>query len=110
MRPRNSTGIIALVALGWLAAGALADPCGMVPPLILIDNKPAIERVGVQKTYVLYKDGVETMVLRAGFAGKVDTFGMLIPFPTVPAIPKVDENVFAQLAAAVDPPEVIANV
>lgn len=100
----------ALAALALAVQPVHADPCGMVPPMILIDNQPAIERVGAQKTYVLYKDGVETMVLRAGFQGKVDSFGMLIPFPTVPAIRKVDEEIFGQIGAAIDPPEVIAYV
>ncbi len=110
MRFSLTLSVVALMCLWPAVRPAHSDPCGMVPPLILIDNKPAIERVGKQKTYVLYKDGVETMVLRAGFSGKVDSFGMLIPFPTVPAIRKVDENIFAQLASAVDPPEVIAYV
>ncbi len=63
----------------------LADPCGMVPPVYVGGDSP-IARIGIQKTYVFYKNGVETFVIRPGFEGKVDEFGMLIPFPSIPAI------------------------
>ena len=87
-------------------AVAMADPCGMVPP-IYVGQPPVLARVGEQQTYVFYKDGIETFVIRPGFTGDVDTFGMLIPFPTPPAIRKVPDNIFSQVAAAVDPPEVV---
>ena len=48
-----------------------------------------------------------TFVIRPGFSGKVEEFGMLVPFPSPPALRKVPEDVFAQVAAAVDPPEVV---
>ena len=81
-RPR-----IALALLGALLAAPLAkaDPCGMVPPIYLGQGTP-ITRVGLQQTYVFFKDGVQTIVIRPGFKGKVDEFGMLIPFPTPPEI------------------------
>ena len=49
-------------------------------------------------------------MIRPGFQGKVDNFGMLIPFPTPPALRKVPDDVFAQVANAVDPPEVIVDL
>ena len=66
--------------------------------------------MGYQQTYVFYKDGVETFVIHPGFEGKVDEFGMLIPFPSVPSLRKVSDNVFPHLAAAVDPPEVVVDL
>jgi hypothetical protein len=94
-----------------LLASAQADPCGMVPPIALSGPTPALERTGAQRTYVMHRSvqgvgGVETMVLRPGFTGNVEEFGMLIPFPSAPVIRKIDDNTFAQLEAAVDPPEV----
>jgi hypothetical protein len=86
-----------------------ADPCGMVPP-ILAGTAGSIERMGLQKTYVFYKDGTETFVIRPGYRGSVDNFGMLIPFPTPPAIRKVPDDIFTHIAAAADPPEVIVHV
>ena len=56
-----------------------------------------------------YKDGIETIVIRPGFSGRVDQFGMLIPFPKPPALRKVPDNIFAHIAAAVDPPEVVVD-
>ena len=85
---------------------AEADPCGMVPPLTIATNQRAIERIGVQRTYVSYRNGVETMVLRPGFSGSIDNFGMLIPFPSPPAIRKVDDDIFAHIEAAISPPSV----
>ena len=67
-------------------------------------------RVGDQQTYVFYKDGLETFVIRPGFSGKVEDFGMLIPFPSPPAIRKAPENIFAHIAAAIDPPEVVVDL
>ncbi|MEM7040940.1 MAG: DUF2330 domain-containing protein, partial [Bacteroidota bacterium] len=64
-------------------------------------------RTGDQQTYVFYKDGVESFVIRPGYRGKVEEFGMLIPFPTPPALRKVSDNIFPHIAAAVDPPEVV---
>lgn len=87
----------------------LADPCGMVPP-IYAGNQSPITRIGLQKTYVFHKDGVETFVIRPGFSGDVDTFGMLIPFPNPPELRKVADNMFAQIANAVDPPEVVVDL
>jgi hypothetical protein len=92
-----------------LTGVALADPCGMVPPIYVNDNTSLV-RVGDQQTYVFYKDGVETFVIRPGFAGKVEDFGMLISFPTPPALRKVSEDIFPQIAKAIDPPEVVVDV
>src|SRR4051794_30361762 len=96
--------LLFLVSLGLGAKEASADPCGMVPPIYTGPGLP-ITRVGAQRTYVFYKDGVETYVIRPGFQGKVDEFGMLIPFPSPPALRKVPDEIFAQVAAAIDPPE-----
>ena len=49
-------------------------------------------------------------MIRPGFQGKVDEFGMLIPFPNPPALRKVSDDVFQQLAQTVDPPEVVVHV
>ena len=92
-----------------IASIALADPCGMVPP-IYTGSQTQITRIGLQKTYVFHKDGVETFVIRPGFSGKVDTFGMLIPFPNPPELRKVADNTFEQIANAVDPPEVVVDL
>jgi hypothetical protein len=110
MRLTNFTGLIVVLALGsFFAAEALADPCGMVPPIYVNDNTTLV-RVGDQQTYVFYKDGIETFVIRPGFSGKVEDFGMLISFPTPPALRKVSEDIFPQIAAAIDPPEVVVDL
>src|ERR671936_655411 len=92
-----------------LAASALADPCGMVPPIYVNDNTSLV-RVGDEQTYVFFKDGIETFVIRPGFSGKVEDFGMLISFPTPPALRKVSEDIFPQIAKAIDPPEVVVDL
>jgi Uncharacterized protein conserved in bacteria (DUF2330) len=84
----------------------LADPCGMVPPISLDGGDAQIDRVGEQLTYAFYKDGFETIVIHPGFTGNVDNFGMLIPFPTVPALRKVPDSTFEQLTQALDPPTI----
>ena len=101
--------LAALTAAIAVPSGLLADPCGMVPPIYQGPGNP-ITRIGEQQTFVFYKDGVETFVIRPGFQGKVDEFGMLIPFPTPPAIRKVPDNIFGQLANAVDPPEIVIDL
>ncbi len=88
---------------------AVADPCGMVPPIFTGDGPP-ITRIGLQQTYVFFKDGVESIAIRPGFAGKVEDFGMLIPFPSPPALRKLPDDIFGHLAAAVDPPPVIERL
>jgi len=107
----RSASTLALLVLFFapLTPRAHADPCGMVPPIYESDTIP-LARVGLQKTYVFYKDGVETFVIRPGFTGNVDNFGMLIPFPAPPELRKVPDNTFEQIAAAVDPPEVVVNL
>ncbi len=94
---------------GGMLGPAWADPCGMVPP-VSIPDPTAIIRIGDQMTYVFYKDGVETFVIRPGFRGKVEEFGMLIPFPTPPAIRKMPDNIFQHIQAAIDPPEVVVDL
>ena len=109
-RKRQFRGMMAiLMGLGMVSVASAKDPCGMVPP-IYTGKGPPITRTGLQQTYVFYKDGVETFVIRPGFQGKVDNFGMLIPFPSAPSLRKVPDNVFSQVANAVDPPEVIVNL
>lgn len=103
-----ATFVIAACALSFIKPSQ-ADPCGMVPPIYPGQLVP-LARVGLQQTYVSYKDGVETFVIRPGFTGKVDQFGMLIPFPTPPAIRKVPDHIFQHVAAAVDPPEVVVDL
>ena len=100
---------LAVVASLMITSALVADPCGMVPP-IYAGNQSPITRIGLQKTYVFHKDGVETFVIRPGFSGNVDTFGMLIPFPNPPELRKVADNTFAQIANAVDPPEVVIDL
>ena len=100
---------LAAVGLALFGADALADPCGMVPPIYTGPGVP-ITRVGPQRTYVFYKDGIETYVIRPGFQGKVDEFGMLIPFPSPPALRKVSDAIFPHLAAAIEPPEVVIDL
>jgi hypothetical protein len=112
MRDKNPSAIA--VVVGMLAAlvplgTALADPCGMVPPIYVTDNT-SIVRVGDEQTYVFYKDGIETFVIRPGFSGKVEDFGMLISFPTPPALRKVSEDIFLQVAHAIDPPELVVDL
>jgi hypothetical protein len=101
--------IILFVALSLMTIqDVFADPCGMVPPIAISDmnRNDAISRVGIQRTYVMYKEGIETMVLHPQFKGEIDDFGMLIPFPSPPEIRKVDDNIFAQLESAIAPPEI----
>ncbi|MBW3543241.1 MAG: DUF2330 domain-containing protein [Planctomycetes bacterium] len=88
------------------------DPCGMVPPIEWVnrDAAPPIVRIGAQRTYVFYRNGLETFVIRPAFRGRLDEFGMLIPFPTPPAIRKVPDGVFEHLAKAIDPPEVTIDL
>ncbi|MDA7979722.1 MAG: DUF2330 domain-containing protein [Pirellulales bacterium] len=102
--------VLAVLAFVIVVPGfAAADPCGMVPP-IQITGTDAISRVGLQQTYVFYKDGVESIVIRPAFTGRVEEFGMLIPFPTPPALRKVGDDIFPHIAAAIDPPEVVLNM
>ena len=85
---------------------AVADPCGMVPPIWTGRGQPpvGIERQGIQQTYTFFADGVQTIAIRPGFTGTVEAFGMLIPLPSVPALRKIDDRTFTHLAAVVDPP------
>lgn len=106
---RILASIVSLVALVVISAPLFSDPCGMVPPIYTGPGTP-IARTGLQQTYVFFDDGVESFVIRPGFEGKVDNFGMLIPFPTAPALRKVPDSVFDQIAAAVDPPEVVIDL
>jgi hypothetical protein len=111
LRTHRGRVIAAVAFYCWLllAGTGLADPCGMVPPIYIQDNTSLV-RVGDQQTYVFYKDGIETFVIRPGFSGKVEDFGMLISFPTPPALRKVSEDIFPQIAAAIDPPEVVIDL
>ncbi len=99
----------ATIACTLVTSGVSADPCGMVPP-IYTGSQSQITRIGLQKTYVFHKDGVETFVIRPGFSGNVDNFGMLIPFPSPPELRKVADSTFDQIANAVDPPEVVVDL
>jgi hypothetical protein len=87
---------------------ALADPCGFVPPPYI--NAVPLARTGVQRTYVFYKDGVETIAIRPGFTGKVEEFGMLVPLPSPPEIKKMPDEFFAHIQSAIDPPEVVIDL
>jgi len=89
-----------------LMLSAMADPCGMVPPMWIDIAQPGIERTGLQQTWVFHRDGVQTIAIRPGFTGTVDEFGMLVPLPAVPSLRKIDDRTFDHLAAAVDAPVV----
>ena len=99
---------LVVIACG-LSNRAVADPCGMVPPIYTGPGVPIV-RTGLQQTYVFYKDGVETFVIKPGFQGRVEDFGMLIPFPTPPELRKVSDNIFEQVDNAIDPPEVLIDL
>jgi hypothetical protein len=101
-------GILSVLCL--LSSSAVADPCGMVPPLDVRNPREVIRRIGAQRTYVSFRDGMETIALRPGFEGKIDEFGMLIPFPTPPAVRKIDDTTFAHIEAAIQPPTVNVHI
>ena len=105
-RPRR--GLAAL--LGLLAAPAAADPCGMVPPIARAGPAPTIARIGIQRTYVAHRNGIETIALRPAFEGTAEDFGMLIPFPSPPAIRKIDDDTFAHLEGALQPPQIVLDI
>jgi hypothetical protein len=96
--------LLALTLLGSVTA----DPCGMVPPIAAAPG--AIQRDGAQRTYVMHSRGMETLALRPGFVGDVDAFGMLIPFLSVPTIRKIEDDTFAHIEAAIDPPTVPVRI
>jgi hypothetical protein len=96
--------------LSLAPAIASADPCGMVPPIYVGQNGATIKRTGPQKTYVFFKDGVEDIVLRPGYSGNVEEFGMLVALPSAPELRKVPDEIFTHLANAVDPPEVVIDL
>ncbi|MCH7727144.1 MAG: DUF2330 domain-containing protein, partial [Planctomycetes bacterium] len=110
MSLRQVLVIVVFFSGAGLAVEAKADPCGMVPPIYPGGQPVPLTRVGEQKTFVFFKDGIETFVIRPGFTGKVEEFGMLIPFPTPPAIRKVPDHIFSHVAAAIDPPEVVIDL
>ena len=83
-----------------------ADPCGMVPPIAVASNEQIITRKGIQRTYVMHKNGIETMALHPAFTGKVQDFGMLIPFPSPPELYKINDDMFAQLERSLVPPTI----
>ncbi|GAB5405866.1 MAG: hypothetical protein Aurels2KO_40970 [Aureliella sp.] len=87
-----------------------ADPCGLVPPVSIARGVKSIVRTGLQKTYVFHHAGIETFIIHPGFHGNVKSFGMLVPFPSVPAIRKVPDDVFGQIERSIDPPEVILDL
>ncbi len=100
-----------LLAATALPSDGLADPCGMVPPIQIAGGGAAqLERTGPQRTWVMFRDGVETMALRPGFEGNVEDFGMLIPFPSPPGIRKIEDDTFAHLEAAIDPPTLTVEI
>ena len=90
----------------WLLNIATADPCGMVPPISVPSTEQMIARRGIQRTYVMHKNGIETMALHPAFTGKVQDFGMLIPFPSPPELYKINDETFAQLERALAPPTI----
>lgn len=106
---RSLKTLIGLLLTFLMVSPVLSDPCGMVPPIYAGPGTP-IKRIGLQQTYVFFDQGHESFVIRPAFQGKVDNFGMLIPFPSPPALRKVPDNVFDQIAAAVDPPEVVVDL
>ena len=99
-------GMLSPMIVDTAANTAWGDPCGMVPPISVDREIPQLVRQGLQQTYVFYKNGIETFVIRPGYRGNAAEFGMLVPFPTPPAIRKVPDAVFKHLAAAIDPPEI----
>jgi len=100
-----------LLAVLVLPNDGLADPCGMVPPIQVGSGpQPQLERTGAQRTWVMFDKGIETIALRPGFEGNVEDFGMLIPFPSPPAIRKISDDLFVQLEGAIDPPSLEVRI
>ena len=101
-----------MLTLLTLLSSASADPCGMVPPVWGGEGPApvAIERTGLQQTYVFFRDKVQTIAIRPGFTGSVESFGMLVPLPATPALRKIDDRTFDHLSSAVDPPLVTVQI
>ena len=105
-----STLIVTMLLLMFSSQG-LAGPCMFVMPRVTVEKQPAVlERTDNRKTYIFYKNGIESIVIRPSFKGNVEEFGVLIPLPSVPSVRKVPEEIFSHLCAAIDPPEVSVNL
>ncbi len=101
----------AILILALVCCTVLSDPCGMVPPVILTAGTPELMRSGNQLTYVFFKDGIEDIALRPGSKDKFTNFGMLIPFPAVPEIRKVPDNIFPHIEnGPLYPPQVVIDL
>ncbi len=57
MRTLFFTAAVLIAAVLSASNQVKADPCGMVPPISPGQQTP-IARIGLQQTYVFYKDGV----------------------------------------------------
>ena len=107
----RSLTILVVVAVMVCTEGAYADPCGMVPPItVKINPSQSIQRIGDQMTFVFFKDGIEDIIINPSFKGKISEFGMLVPFPSAPAIRSVPDDIFQQVMNAVEPPKCTVQV
>jgi len=55
-----------------------------------------------QEAIIVYKDGLEDLILKVTYQGKPKDFAWVIPFPSVPEISKESAELFAELFAYVE--------
>ena len=93
-----------LVLAGLLppAAAPRADLPVLVAPASAA-TVPA--RSGIQRTYVFHRAGVQSVVIQPVLAAPGGAFGLLLAVPEAPAVLQAPADLFPQLAAAAEPPE-----
>ncbi|MEM7456280.1 MAG: DUF2330 domain-containing protein [Planctomycetota bacterium] len=106
--PAAAIVLTTLISISLVTYSHALDPCGMVPPIYT--GQSPIARKGLQETYVFHRNGVESFMIRPGYEGNIDNFGMLIPFPSPPSIRKVHDDIFEHVKNAIDPPEVVIDL
>ncbi len=83
-----------------LAANAFGDGT-FVPKYEEQEYEGSLEQTA-QEGIIVYKDGVEDLVLKITYQGKPQDFAWVIPFPSVPEISKESAELFAELFAYVE--------
>jgi len=95
---RGPSALFAVILTLVAVPAAYADGI-MLPPEV---HARLLERSYIsepdQKAVVLYRNGVEDLIISPTFAGPVERFAWIIPVPSRPKVDKVDGALFHELA------------
>ncbi|MCK4999715.1 MAG: DUF2330 domain-containing protein [Anaerohalosphaera sp.] len=98
-------GVVVVILAVLIAGNVFGDGCFF--PVPIVNATKAMPSIPSQRAVVVYRDGVETLVIESALKGEGDEFGWVIPLPSRPNEFEAVSSGFIETVSSTVQPEII---